>query len=101
MRRRSTSRDNRSPASIMPSIAASTAAAFIFMKSTSVLSRSNTMARITRTPGGDSLRGGAQGSAEADLAVVDANVEPAIGIAAHPGLVGDRGAIPPVVGQRE
>src|SRR5689334_19801545 len=93
---RSTSRDSTRPASIMPSIAASTAAAFIFMKSTSVLSRSNTIARINGPPGArhcvraraaprpavQSLGRDADRAADADLAVVDADVEPALGIAA-------------------
>src|SRR5690606_39013795 len=37
--------------------------------------------------------------AEADLAVVDAKIEAAIGIGADPGLVGDRGAVPAIVGE--
>src|SRR5688572_22674211 len=83
----------------MPSIAAVTASAFILMKSVRVLSRSKMMAR-TKPPrclfGRD-----ADSSSQADLAVVDANVEPAVGIAADPRLVGDRGPIPTVVGQGE
>src|SRR6188474_803615 len=82
----------------MPSMAASTAEAFIFMKSTSVLSRSKTTARITRV---GSLGRDADGAAEADLAIVDTNVEAARRIAAHPRLVVDRGAVAPVVRQRQ
>src|SRR5438876_6847284 len=102
MRSRSTGRGMFRPASIMPSIAASTASAFIFMKSVSVLSRSRTMARITRSDSaGASLRGGADGAAQADLAVVDSHVEATHGVRAHPGLVGDRRALAPVVRQRQ
>src|SRR3990172_9450567 len=100
MRVRTASRGRSSPASIMPSMAASIAAAFIFMKSVSVLSRSKTMARINpalRT----SLARGADAAAEADLAVVDPKVEPAGRIAAHPGLVGDGRPVATVVGERQ
>src|SRR6185295_10943715 len=34
-----------------------------------------------------------------DLAVVDPEIEPALGIGADPGLVGDRRSVPPVVGE--
>src|SRR6185369_4804597 len=47
-RRRSSSRERSNPASIMPSMAAWIAASFMRMKSVSVLSRSKTIARITR-----------------------------------------------------
>src|SRR5262249_48720487 len=100
MRARTASRGRSSPASIMPSIAASIAAAFIFMKSVSGLSRSRTIARINcllrtlvaREP---------DAATEADLAVVDAEVEPAGRIAAHPGLVRDRRSIATVIGERQ
>src|SRR5437016_8590183 len=100
MRARTASRGRSSPASIMPSIAASMAAAFIFMKSVSVLSRSRTIARINpalRTL----LARESDAAAETDLAVVDAKVEPARRIAAHPGLVRDRRALATVVGKRQ
>src|SRR2546426_7099160 len=100
MRARTASRGRSSPASIMPSIAASIAAAFIFMKSVSVLSRSRTIARINpalRTL----LARESDAAAETDLAVVDAKVEPARRIAAHPGLVRDRRALATVVGKRQ
>src|SRR5258708_6320565 len=101
MRPRMRSRGRSRPASIIPSIAAATASSFIFMKSTSVLSRSNTMARITNAAlrGGPSLDRGSDRAPEADLAVVDAEVEAARRIAAHPGLVVDRRAVAPVVRQ--
>src|SRR5437773_11805424 len=66
------------------------------MKSVSVLSRSRTMARIKRL-----LAREPDAAAEADLAVVDAKVEPAGRIAAHPGLVCDRRAVPTVVRERQ
>src|SRR5688572_28316162 len=108
----------------MPSTAASIAARFIFMKSVSVLSRSKMMARITRfRPDREevSRRGRSRGralarhgsragqrrpvllgrgtyrAAQADLTIVDADVEAACGVGADPGLVGDRGAISAVV----
>src|SRR2546430_16206661 len=37
---------------------------------------------------------------ERDLRVVNADVEPAVGVRAHPGLVGDRRAVTPVIRQR-
>src|SRR5262245_623036 len=100
MRARTASRGRSSPASIMPSIAASMAAAFIFMKSVRVLSRSRTIARINpalRTL----LAREPDAAAEADLAVVDAKVEPASRIAAHPGLVRDGCSVAAVVGERQ
>src|SRR5262249_35636318 len=100
MRARTASRGRSSPASIMPSIAASMAAAFIFMKSVRVLSRSRTIARINpalRTL----LAREPDAAAEADLAVVDAKVEPASRIAAHPGLVRDGRSVAAVVGERQ
>src|SRR5580765_46217 len=96
IRARTASRGSSRPASIIPSIAASIAAAFIFMKSVSVLSRSRTMARIKTL-----LAREPDAAAEADLAVVDAKVEPAGRIAAHPGLVGDRRAVATVVRERQ
>src|SRR5688500_10148613 len=48
-----------------------------------------------------SLVGGPDRAAEAQLTVVDADVEPAVGVAADPGLVGDRCAIAAVVAHRE
>src|SRR5262245_53817570 len=102
MRARTASRGRSRPASIMPSIAASMAAAFIFMKSVSVLSRSRTIARINE---GSALRTllarEPDTAAEADLAVVDAKVEPAGRIAAHPGLVRDGRSVATVVGERK
>src|SRR5687768_1373048 len=47
-----------------------------------------------------SLEALADGAAEADLAVVDADVEAAVGVGAHPRLVGDGGAFAAVVRQR-
>src|SRR6476646_2012180 len=86
----------------MPSMAALTAASFMRMKSVSVLSRSKTIARITRVaPRSGSLGGRAYHAAEADLAVVDAQVEAARRVVADPGLVGDWRAVASVVGQRE
>src|SRR5438034_11850066 len=110
MRAFTASRGSSSPASIMPSIAAATASDFIFMKSTRVLSRSKTMARINQAPRADRERelGGvpslgreADGPPQADLPVVDANVEPACGIAAHPGLVVDGRSVAAVIRKRE
>src|SRR2546426_5955848 len=100
MRLRTASRGARSPASIMPSIAASIAAAFIFMKSVSVLSRSKTMARI-KPALRPLLAREADAAAQADLAVVDPKVEPAARIAAHPGLVGDGRSVAAVIGERK
>src|SRR6266436_1557176 len=112
MRARTVSRGSASPASIMPSIAAVTASPFMRMKSTSVLSRSNTMAWImaaprrapppaTRSRAGRSLRRGPDRAAQRDLAVVDPQVETAGRIAADPGLVGDGRSIPTIVGKRQ
>src|SRR3712207_4936330 len=42
----------------------------------------------------------ADGAAEADLSVVDADVEAAVRVGADPRLVGDRRAVAAVVGQR-
>src|SRR6266545_5415812 len=98
MRARTASRGSLSPASIMPSIAASIAAAFIFMKSVSVLSRSKTMARINPALRALLARE-ADAAPQADLAVVDPQVEPAARVAAHPGLVGDGRPVAPVVGE--
>src|SRR4030067_1076028 len=116
-RRGTASRGRSSPASIMPSMAALMASDFIFMKSVSVLSRSKTIARINQvlpavlagrgTRGGPttsaprSLAGDPNAAAQADLAIVDAHVESACGIAAHPCLVGDRCALAAVVGERQ
>src|ERR1041385_6832344 len=58
-RRRSSSRERSNPASIMPSMAAWIAASFMRMKSVSVLSRSKTIARITRGPSSAQLLAGA------------------------------------------
>src|SRR5207247_4000051 len=44
---------------------------------------------------------GPDAAAEADLTVVDPDVEPARGVAAHPGLVGDRRPIATVVRERQ
>src|SRR5437867_7239149 len=107
MRDRTASRGRLRPASIMPSIAAWMASDFIFMKSVSVLSRSKTIARIKRfdlpvgpaagrgpaLDPGVSLGRDADVAPEADLAVVDAQVVATGGIAAHPRLVRDRGAV--------
>ena len=41
------------------------------------------------------------GTAEADLSVINADVEAALGIAAHPGLVGNRRTIASVIAERE
>src|SRR5437763_5578948 len=41
------------------------------------------------------------GPAEGDLAVVDAEIEPAVGIGADPGLISDRRTFAAVVGQRD
>src|SRR5688572_30553663 len=101
--RSAVSRSSGRPVSIMALIAASTARRFIDMKSTSVLSRSKTIARIMPAPppvsGGRLFERLADRSADRDLAVVDADVEPAVGVAADPGLVPDRGPLPPVVRQ--
>src|SRR5216117_965149 len=98
MRARTASRGRVSPASIIPSIAAWIASAFIFMKSVRVLSRSKTMARTNRTLllGGDS-----DPTPQADLSVVDAEIEAAGRIAAHPRFVRDGGAVASVVGERQ
>src|SRR5947209_6107463 len=91
------SRGSARPASIIPSIAASTASDFIFMKSTSVLSRSKTMAWIT--PGVPSLGREADRSSQTDFAVVDADIEAAGRIAADPRLVVDGRSITAVIGE--
>src|SRR6266516_5268721 len=102
IRARTDSRGSRSPASIMPSIAALTASAFIFMKSVSVLSRSKMIARINARPARLGLLGRwSDPAAQADLAIVDADVVAAGWIVADPRLVRDGGPVPPVVGQRE
>src|SRR5881396_1566940 len=99
MRARTASRGNLRPASIMPSMAAFTASVFIFMKSTSVLSRSKTMARINQ---GVLLLGReADGSPQADLAVVDSEGEAAGGIVAHPSLVVDGRTVAAIVRERK
>src|SRR5690606_7983682 len=51
--------------------------------------------------GGRLLVALADGPAEADLAVVDPDVEPALGIGAHPRLVGDGRSIASVVRERQ
>src|SRR5262245_42787063 len=57
--------------------------------------------RVVRSSRRRLLRGDADAASLADLAVVDANVETAVGVVAHPRLVGDRGAIATVVGERK
>src|SRR5580765_7975785 len=114
MRARTSSRGSCSPASIMPWMAADTASDFIFMKSVSVLSRSKTIARIKRwIPGVSnsdraafaprrsvkSLARRRDGAADADLAVVDAQIESAGRVVAHPGIVGDGRAVATVIGE--
>src|SRR5687768_18165824 len=85
----------------MASMAASTASLFIDMKSTSVLSRSKTMARITAPELWTLFEGLPDRAADGDLAVVDSQVESALGVRAHPRLVADCRALPPVIGQRQ
>src|SRR5262245_25707745 len=99
MRAFTDSRGSSRPASIMPSIAASTASDFIFMKSTRVLSRSKTMARINRVV--PLLARQADGSPQTDFTVVDPDVEAARRVAADPRLVVDRRAVAAVVRQRK
>src|SRR6185369_4421378 len=101
MRARTASRGSLRPASIMPSMAALIASSFIFMKSVSVLSRSKMMARTNVASLAGLLGRDADPAPQADLTVVDADVEPATGIAAYPCLVGDGGPVAAVVGQRE
>src|SRR5262245_13606719 len=99
MRARTASRASLRPASIMPSIAAVTASDCIFMKSVRVLSRSKTIARITGR--GRLLAREPEPASEADLAVVDADIEAAVRVVADPRLVGDRRSVAAVVGQRQ
>src|SRR5688572_25261443 len=90
-----------SPASTMPWMAESIARCFIRMKSVSVLSRSKKTALITRRsrlPG--LLGGGPDHAAQADLTVIDTNIEAAVGIGAHPGFVGDRCALAAIIRER-
>src|SRR3954469_23768964 len=54
-----------------------------------------------RTRPGALLLGGADAASVAQLAVVDPDVEPALGIAAHPRLEGDGGSVAAVVAQRK
>src|SRR5215831_6132653 len=100
MRARTASRGSCRPASIMPSMAAFTASDFMRMKSVSVLSRSKTIARIKQFDPGSFARGH-DGAAQTDLAVVDAKIETARRVVAHPRLVRDRRAVATVVGERQ
>src|SRR5437016_2229990 len=110
MRARTVPRGSCRPASSMPTMAARTASPFMRMKSTRVLSRSKTMARITRVLrtsrrfarcGCGSLGGRPDRAPQRDLAVVDPHVEAARRIAAHPRLVRDRRAVAAVIGERQ
>src|SRR5687768_17785961 len=85
----------------MASMAASTASLFIDMKSTSVLSRSKTMARIAAPDLEGLFEGLPDRAADGDLAVVVPQLESAFGVGAHPRLVADRRTLPPVAGPRQ
>src|SRR5262245_34309624 len=109
----------------MPWMAASTANSFMRMKSVSVLSRSKKIARITAAlhhrrrlrrasaiaakaatgaawgwERSELLGGRADHPTETDLAIVDADIEAAARIGAHPGLVGNARPFTTVVRER-
>src|SRR5665213_1162354 len=84
--------------SVRDGVPAAIAAASLAAASAAVVTRTSVIRRRRRACSFVRL---CDCAAEADLAVVDADVEAALGIAANPRLVHDRRPIAPVVAQRQ